>query len=337
MKEEKSLVEVVQETGLEQNQAQAILNDFTGLFENARGWEEKAHAISVTSEDQLEEMRQARQARLALKEIRVDAEKTRKRLKEKALREGKAIDGIANIIKALVVPLEEHLEQQEKFAEIQEQARKEKKLAERKEKLGQYVPDVSVYILEDMTDESFDTLLRTSKEAHEAKIAAEKKADEDRIAKEKAEREEQERIRQENEKLRKEAEEQERKAEEERKKMEAKRKAEREKAEAAQRKEEEKRKAAEAKLKAQRDAERKAKREAQEAERKKKEEEAEAKRQADLAPEKDKLVAYKNKLVQVALTEEPPGLSAEGRNIVQQSKNMVDNIASYILKEIENL
>jgi hypothetical protein len=39
-------------------------------------------------------------------------------LKEQALREGKAVDGIANVLKALIVPLEEHLDKQERFVEI---------------------------------------------------------------------------------------------------------------------------------------------------------------------------------------------------------------------------
>ena len=47
--------------------------------------------------------------------------KVRKELKEESLRKGKAIDGVANIIKFLIEPVEKYLEDQEKFIEKLEQ------------------------------------------------------------------------------------------------------------------------------------------------------------------------------------------------------------------------
>lgn len=112
------LAVIVKESGLDSTKAQVLLDNFSGYFQIASEWEEKAKTIIVKDVSQKAEMEMARVGRLFLREKRIKIEKTRKELKEKALREGKAIDGIANILKALIVPIEEYLEQQEKFVEI---------------------------------------------------------------------------------------------------------------------------------------------------------------------------------------------------------------------------
>jgi len=110
---------IVQQSGLEQSKAQYILEKFQDYFEIAAEWEQRAKTIVVTSANQVMEMQAARTGRLIMREKRLDVERARKELKEQSLREGKAIDGIANVLKALIIPIEEHLEQQEKFVEIQ--------------------------------------------------------------------------------------------------------------------------------------------------------------------------------------------------------------------------
>jgi hypothetical protein len=112
---------------------------------------------------------------------------------------------MANIIKALIVPVEEHLEKQEKFAELKQAERKAVRLAQRIEKLSQYVPDVSVFSLADMTDQAFENLLDISMQAHETQAAAVAQAEAKRVAAHQAAAAEQERIRQENIKLKEEA------------------------------------------------------------------------------------------------------------------------------------
>ena len=112
------LATIVKESGLDSTKAQILLDNFSSYFQIASEWEEKARTIIVKDASQKAEMEMARVGRLFLREKRIRIEKTRKELKEKALREGKAIDGIANILKALIVPIEEYLEQQEKFVEI---------------------------------------------------------------------------------------------------------------------------------------------------------------------------------------------------------------------------
>lgn len=117
---ENQLSILVKESGLEETKAKFLLDQFTNYFEIASEWEVKASAICVTSADQKVDMQMARAGRLFLREKRIAIEKSRKALKEQSWREGKAIDGIANVLKALIVPIEEWLDKQEHFVEIQE-------------------------------------------------------------------------------------------------------------------------------------------------------------------------------------------------------------------------
>lgn len=172
---------IVEQSGLEQNKVQELLSHFGTDFNEARQVAEASKGIVVTSEDQIEQMAEARKARLSLQKIRVRVEHTRKELKEQALREGKAIDGAANIIKAIIVPIEEHLEKQEKFAEEMAIKRQQERLQTRIDQLSPFVDDISVYDLSGMHEDTFKTLLENCKVAHQQKIDAEKKAEADRI------------------------------------------------------------------------------------------------------------------------------------------------------------
>src|SRR3990167_2005582 len=112
---------IVKESQLEPTKANYILENFQSYFEIAAEWEAKAKNLIVTRPDKKAEMEMARTGRLFLREKRIAIENSRKKLKEDALREGKAIDGIANVLKALIVPIEEHLERQERFIEIEQE------------------------------------------------------------------------------------------------------------------------------------------------------------------------------------------------------------------------
>jgi hypothetical protein len=125
--EDSQLQIIVRDSGLEKTKAEIILNKFQDYFTMAGEWETKARTIIVTDEKQTDSMKMARTGRLLLRERRLEIENTRKQLKEQSLREGKAIDGIANVLKALIVPIEEHLERQEKFIEF-----RDAKIAEQK-------------------------------------------------------------------------------------------------------------------------------------------------------------------------------------------------------------
>lgn len=226
---ENSLIVYLDNNKVEPETKTSLLQNFETFFNQAQEWKEKAEGLVITSADQREEIKQASVARKALKEIRVNTEHKRKELKEESLRKGQTIDAIAKIITNQILPIEEHLEKQEKFIEIQEAKRKAELKETRLAQLAQYDVDGELFDLGNMPEMNFAQFLDNSRIAHEAKIQAALIAETERIAAEKAEAEaraeqtrieaeERERIRIENEKLKKEAEEREKAIEDERKK-----------------------------------------------------------------------------------------------------------------------
>lgn len=120
------LQKVIEKSGLQGNKAEDLIIDFQNYVDIAAEWKAKADTIVVTDCSQKKEMELAREGRLILKEKRIAIEKRRKELKEDALREGQAIDGIAKFLKGLIEPIELYLEEQEKFVEIQQEAARRK-------------------------------------------------------------------------------------------------------------------------------------------------------------------------------------------------------------------
>lgn len=198
------LVLFIEKSEVAGEQKKTLLDSFSKFFEQTEEWKAKAETLVITSVEQKDDMKLAREARLALKNIRVSTEHKRKEMKEESLRTGQTIDAIAKIITNQIVPIEAHLEQQEKFIEIQENNRKDALRDERLEQLAPYGVDATFYDLRNMPDSNFAELLDNSRVVYEAKQEAARKAEEERIASEKAEAEERERIRIENERMRKE-------------------------------------------------------------------------------------------------------------------------------------
>lgn len=197
---------VVQSSGLEVESAHNVTDVFAPLFAQAHSWAEKVATIKVTDATQVREMKLARESRLALKEIRVIAEKNRTRLKEDSLRRGRAIDSVYNTLEALVKPLEAQLKEQEEFVKRQEEQRKARIKAEREEALRPFGVNTAFYQLAEMPEADWAALFNSTVAAHKAAKEAAEKAEAERTAKEQAETAERERIRQENERLRQEAE-----------------------------------------------------------------------------------------------------------------------------------
>lgn len=190
MSDKNQLQLIAQESGLEPSETEVLLSKFGGYFAEAKQIAQGAKEIVVTDENDITTMAEAKEKRLNLKRIRVDADKTRKELKEQSLREGRAIDGIANVIKALIVPVEEHLEAQEKFAERLIAQKETDTERYRIDELGKYVDDATVYSLhpKNLSDEAFEKLLENSRYAYEAKKKAEEQAELEQIEKAKKER-----------------------------------------------------------------------------------------------------------------------------------------------------
>lgn len=236
---ENSLQVIVQESGLEKTKADILLSNFQDYFKVASEWEAKAKTLIVTDENQKAEMQMARTGRLFLKEKRIAIEKVRKELKEQSLREGKAIDGIANVLKALIEPIEEYLDKQEHFVEIKQKEIEEQKRIEEEKRLEEEriaKEKAEAEERERMRIEN-EKLKKEAEERERERIEREKQ-----VAKEKAEAET--KLREQKEAAEKELREQQAKAEAERKEVERQKKL----AEDNAKKEAEERKIAEQKL-----------------------------------------------------------------------------------------
>jgi colicin import membrane protein len=335
-------VAVIKQENLGESSAVAIQSGFAPHFAAAGEILKKCRTITVTDASQKAEIKAARDYRLALKNTRVAAEKTKKALKDESLRTGRAIDSFYNILLHLTASEEKRLQEQEDFAERQEAARKLALKTARVEELTAVQFSGAAFLaLGEMPEAEYQAILEGAKLAHAAKLETAARAERERIAREKEEAAERERIRLENERLKAEAakREAEMKAERERiaaeqkakdeaarverEAIEAKAKAEREAAEASAAKEREAREKLEAELKAKKDAE----------ERKAAAERRAAKK-AMLAPDSDKIRAFAG---QIRALPTPAVISSEAASIVAQIKEQSEKFALWLEKKASEL
>ena len=189
-------------TQIPQDMAAELIEKFVPFAQQVNEIAAMAADVNVTEEDDAAGMAEARRLRLAMKAVRVEADKVRKAEKEYALVVGKSVDWLGRSIRERAELVEARLEASEKYAERMEEARRAAVAAERTALLLPYVDDVSQFDLFGMTEAAFNKTLSAMKAAHEAaqKAEAEAAAERARVAEE--QRAEQERIRQENERLR---------------------------------------------------------------------------------------------------------------------------------------
>ena len=186
-----------------------IKGTYTRFFEEAHEWADKGLAITVTGEDQEAEMKIAHDYRMKIRGIRLDADKIRKAMKENSNRYNKAVQSVYNIVEAICKPAEDHLQLQEDYAKIKEQARVDAITAARSdemEPLQEFIPEG--YDYGTMAPEDFASLkkraekLKAMDDAEKKEIAdAEAKVAEDKRIEDERLRTENEALRKENEKL----------------------------------------------------------------------------------------------------------------------------------------
>ena len=171
------LAKIAEESGLPQTKSQALLEIFQEYFGIAAEWEEQAKSIKVTDESQTELMLKAREGRKFLQDARINLEKTRVAQKKFALLEGKAIDGMANVLKASIAPVEAYLKEQEDFvvnkkkAEVLARQEEAEKLLKEKEAAADKA-------LEDQIKKERLENIRLKEEADKKTAIAEKERDE---------------------------------------------------------------------------------------------------------------------------------------------------------------
>lgn len=195
--ESQELMVAAKENNLPAEAAESLLSIFSPMAK-------QAHEIILQSEN-ITDAKLARAHRLKLREVRINIEAARKTAKEDSLRTGKAIDGMANILKYLIEPVETRLSDVENAEELKAAAARAALKVERAAQLTPFGVDPAFYSLDVMPEETWIQLLDNSRIAHEAKIAAAKAAEEARIKAENDRLKEEARIREENAKLKAEA------------------------------------------------------------------------------------------------------------------------------------
>ncbi len=188
------VAKLVSQAALEPETSEKVTRAFEIFASQALEWRQKCYEIKVTDASQTLEITRASEGRKWLKKLRTEADKTRKALKEDSNRYNKAVQTVYNAIEAIILPMEEYLETQERFPEIQEKQRKDALRTERHnilaaDGLQNYLP--AMLDLGEVTNEDFDFILLGTKVKKEQaeKLAAE--LEEKRLADEKARQDEQ--------------------------------------------------------------------------------------------------------------------------------------------------
>ena len=170
--------------GLEPSKAQQIKATFEPMVKMLEEFEE-AYAQVMSMEITEAVCAKAKRLRLDIAQVRIKAEKERKKIKEEYVRGGKAIDGVANILKFAVVDKEEKLKDVELHFERLEEEKKKRLQAEREIELLNYESDGSGIDLGSMDDTVWNNYLTGVKATYKAVKDAEAKAEKDRIKAEK--------------------------------------------------------------------------------------------------------------------------------------------------------
>jgi len=174
---------------LEAPTAANIQSAFVSYFSIIEKYRKLDEAIQVDSVDDVDGMKMAREARLALAKNRTAADKKRKELKEDSIKYGKAVQGVYNIIEYVSSQVELSLDKKEKFAEYAEKKRIEELVLERKADIygmdGYILPsDMAETVIKTYTTEqwlSYVETLKSRKAAEETRLKAERIASERKV------------------------------------------------------------------------------------------------------------------------------------------------------------
>ncbi len=190
-------------------QIKAIFEPMTRVLDE---FEEQYRNVLRDAKDGITQrvMFDARGVRLSIAKVRTDTEKLRVAQKDEYVIVGKAIDGVANLLKWATKDKEKKLQEIEDHITLQAEKAHEALQIEREGSLKPYITaDVQLSGLADMVTDVWDIYLEGKKKEYNDRLQAEKKAETERIEKQKAAAAERARILAENERLKKEADERE--------------------------------------------------------------------------------------------------------------------------------
>jgi hypothetical protein len=207
----KELTTEIKQYELSENKSSQLEAVFIPMLDMLKPMEEDYNSIIADAENGIDEdiTARAKRLRLDIGKVRIETEKKRKAEKNESLRLGKAIDGIANVVKYAVSSKEEKLKDIETHLERIEADRLDKLGEERAVEVLKYVDDDAMLSNELLAEMDLDvfyaylsakkTALETAQAEENARIEAKAKAEREREA-------EEARIREENAKLKAEAE-----------------------------------------------------------------------------------------------------------------------------------
>lgn len=186
------LVVLLEETQLQKERKQEIAKTLGKFFDKALEWEDTINSIKITSPTEEGKMKVAKEQRLALKKMRLDASK-RVKAKRDIMKAKMADDKLEDtlwlragqMIDATFKNLETKAEHNETF-KIRWEAEEKRKLKEARDKeiepLSEFIPFGIDY--SEMPEAEFRKLVDIAKEAQARKIKEDAQAELDRIEKE---------------------------------------------------------------------------------------------------------------------------------------------------------
>ena len=208
MKNENGLVLNATSYGIEESKAKQLEKVFVPMVEKFKELEAEYNEVLSNKEITKEVCAAAKVVRNKYVKVRTGTDDVHKIAKQSNLIEGRAIDGIRNVVKFACNDHEESLKKVSNHFETLEAERLQAIRDDRTMQLAKYYNEdgPGTGDLAMMSDDVWKHYIKSVESDFQAKKKAEKEAEEKRIAKQKADIEEQKRIQLENEKLKKEAE-----------------------------------------------------------------------------------------------------------------------------------
>jgi len=181
--------------GIELSKAEQIKAVFDPMSEALLKFEEEYNKVMEEKESGITDdlTQKAKRLRIDIGKVRISTEKTRKEQKEEYLRAGKAIDGVANIVKWAVTDKENKLKEIEEHFENMERIRIESLQNERAELLSKFVEEMPAD-LGTMKTDVWEAYLSAKEKQYNDRIEAEKKIEKERVEKERLDKLENERM-----------------------------------------------------------------------------------------------------------------------------------------------
>jgi len=185
---EKNIIEVLDKNNAGDDTRVSLQGEFNKFFNQAKEFEKEALSIIVSDISQTDIMEEAKELRKKVSTVRIETEKRRALLKAESLKKGRAIDGVANLIKGLIFPAEAHLKIQENFVKNLEKEKRGEIEAKRTAELLPYMESVENYDLAYMPEAQFQITLAGAK-AEQERLVTEQKMLEEAIERKRAEAE----------------------------------------------------------------------------------------------------------------------------------------------------